>query len=145
MNWTLTHKGLVISALMAVIAGGLTASASGNEREYSVWVNGHPVEVLAIPAPSHHDWQLPDEAAQPYWASLFDAEGEITVRVESDSDISAARVLPLSCGVVPRHDKAHALEFTATPPFTLSVEPRPRPGARRLRHRQRMCRPSHPN
>ena len=97
--------------------------------EYRVLVNDRPVEVLDIPAPSHHDWQLPDEAAQPYWAALFDAEGEVTVRVESESDLSATRILPLSRGIAPRMDGAHALEFTATPPFTVSVEPRPRHGA----------------
>ena len=97
--------------------------------EYRLWVNGRPAEVLDIPAPSHHDWQLPDEAAQPYWATLFDAEGEVTVRVESASDLSATRILPFSRGIAPRMDGAYALEFKATPPFTLAVEPRPRHGA----------------
>ena len=97
--------------------------------EYRVWVNGRPVEVLDIPAPSHHDWQLPDDAVRPYWAALFDAVGEVVVRVESKSDLAATRILPLSRGIVPRKDGAHALEFAATPPFTVSVEPRPRHGA----------------
>ena len=99
------------------------------EPEYRVWVNGREVDVIDIPEPAHHDWQLPDEAALPYWAALFDVEGEASVRIESRSDLSATRILPLSRGIVPRHDGVHAVEFTASPPFAVSVEPRPRLGA----------------
>jgi len=125
----IVHKSLHAAAFVAaamVLGCAIPGHAS---PEYRVSVNGQAVEVLDIPAPSHHDWQLPDEAAQPYWAALFDAEEEVTVRVESESDLSATRILPLSRGIAPRHDGAHALEFTATPPFTISVEPRPRHGA----------------
>ena len=114
-----------VAAAMA-LGCAITGRAS---PEYRVLVNDRPVEVLDIPAPSHHDWQLPDEAARPYWAALFDAEGVVTVRVESESDLSATRILPLSRGIAPRLDGTHALEFTATPPFTVAVEPRPRHGA----------------
>ena len=118
------------AAFSVAAAMALGCAISGRASpEYRVWVDGRPAEVLDILAPSHHDWQLPDEAAQPYWAALFDAEGEVTVRVESESDLSATRILPLSRGIAPRLDGAHALEFTATPPFTLAVEPRPRHGA----------------
>ena len=96
------------------------------EPEYRVWVNGREVDVIDIPEPAHHDWQLPDEAALPYWAALFDVEGEASVRIESRSDLSDTRILPLSRGIVPRHDGVHAVEFTASPPFAVSVEPRPR-------------------
>ena len=123
-------RSLRRNALLAFAAVAIGGAIPGRAfPEYRVWVNGRSVEVLDIPAPSHHDWQLPDEAAQPYWAALFDAEGEVTVRVESESDLSATRVLPLSRGIAPRMDGAHALEFRATPPFTVSVEPRPRHGA----------------
>ena len=97
--------------------------------EYRVLVNGREVDVIDIPEPAHHDWQLPDEAALPYWAALFDVVGEASVRIESRSDLSATRILPLSRGIVPRHDGVHAVEFTASPPFAVSVEPRPRLGA----------------
>ena len=90
---------------------------------YRAWVDGRRVEVLEIPAPSMHDHQLPDDAARPYSAAIFDAEGTVTVRVESDADLSNTRILPLSRGIVPQLDGARALTFRAKPPFTLSVEP----------------------
>ena len=51
------------------------------------------------------------------------------MRVESESDLSATRILPLSREIEPRMDGEHTLEFRATPPFTVAVEPRPRHGA----------------
>ena len=75
-------RSLRRNALLAFAAVAIGGAIPGRAfPEYRVWVNGRSVEVLDIPAPSHHDWQLPDEAAQPYWAALFDAEGEVTVRV----------------------------------------------------------------
>ena len=112
-------------AMFACIASGAAAAAPG----YHVWVDGRPVEVLEIPAPSMHHRQLPGDAERPYAAALFDAAGEVSVRVESDADLSATRILPLARGVVPQFDGPHALTFKATPPFTLSVEPEPRHGA----------------
>ena len=118
---------LLAAALFAV--AGVAGAAGALVPEYRVWVNGREVDVIDVPAPAQHDWQLPDEAAQPYWAALFDVEGEATVRIESRSDLSATRILPLSRGVAPRHNGNHAVEFTATPPFTVAVEPRLRHGA----------------
>lgn len=114
---------------VAACAAGVRADDGAVAPEYRVWVNGREVDVIDVPAPAQHDWQLPDEAALPYWAALFDAEGEATVRVESRADLSATRILPLSRGIAPRHDGDHALEFTAAPPFAVSVEPRLRHGA----------------
>lgn len=99
------------------------------DPEYRVWVNGREVRALKIPAPTHHDTQLPDDAVHPYWAALFDAQGAVTVRIESDSDLSATRILPLSRGIRPSFPDDGSVEFTAAPPFTVSVEPRRRHGA----------------
>lgn len=124
---TLPGRSSVFFAAALFLAAAVLPA--GAEPEYRVWVNGREVDVIDIPAPAQHDWQLPDEAALPYWAALFDVEGEASVRIESRSDLSATRILPLSRGIVPRHDGAHAVEFTAASPFAVSVEPRPRLGA----------------
>ena len=118
-----TVSKFVVSLALAAAACSVFAA------QYRVTVDGRPVEVIEIPAPSMHDWQLPDEAVRPYFAALFDAGGEVVVRVESDADVSRTRILPLSRGVVPRIEGPHALTFAAKPPFTLSVEPEPRHGA----------------
>lgn len=114
---------------------GFTIMVDGREfnpfasSEYRVWVDGRQVDVLEIAAPTHHDSQLPDDAVHPYWAALFDAECEVSVRIESNAELSATRILPLSRGIRPVFPGDGSLEFRATPPFTVSVEPKPRHGA----------------
>ena len=117
MNDGCVRLKAVVAASVVFVA--VTAFGAG----YRAWVDGRRVDVLEIPAPSMHDWQLPDDAARPYSAAIFDAEGMVTMRVESDADLSNTRILPLSRGVVPQLDGIHALTFRAEPPFTLSVEP----------------------
>ena len=117
MNDGCVRLKAVVAASVVFVA--VTAFGAG----YRAWVDGRCVDVLEIPAPSMHDWQLPDDAARPYSAAIFDAEGMVTMRVESDADLSNTRILPLSRGVVPQLDGIHALTFRAEPPFTLSVEP----------------------
>ena len=101
-------------------AEGLASAA------YRVTVDGQPVDVIGIPAPSMHDGQLPEDSLEPYYAAFFDADREVTVAVEANGDLSRTRILPTSRGVVPRHVAPNRIEFNAKPPFTLSVEPQPR-------------------
>ena len=131
MAENITHDVSGVRFLLVAMAclSYIAAAAHGVDMSvvsgagYRAWVDGRRVEVLEIPAPSMHDHQLPDDAARPYSAAIFDAEGTVTVRVESDADLSNTRILPLSRGIVPQLDGARALTFRAKPPFTLSVEP----------------------
>ena len=103
-----------------------TAEGLASTSVYRVTVDGTPVDVMGIPAPSMHDGQLPEDALEPYYAAFFDADREVDVVVESPGDLSHTRILPLSRNVKPRVLSPGKIAFRAKPPFTLSVEPQPR-------------------
>ena len=103
-----------------VLAAGVALS------DYRVFVDGRPVPLVEAPKPTKY-WkgQMYDQYAQPYWAALVDAHGEVEVRVESaEHDLSQARIIP---GVVTVGERrAEAVTFKAKVPFRVSVEPQSR-------------------
>ena len=93
----------------------------------AVKVNGTPVEVMTLPAPTHC---LKGENAHPYHAAFFDADCEVEVEVVGgDAPMRDVRILPLAKGVKPQVTGERTMRFRATPPFTLAVEPQGRHGA----------------
>jgi len=123
----LTLTSLVRLCSAAVEASGLAVTPVPEEfvsSVYRVAVNGVPVDVLGVPAPTHHHGQLPKEAEQPYYAAFFEATNVVTVAVSSDlMNLDKVRILPTSSGVVPKADGKGGIAFRAKPPFCLSVEP----------------------
>ena len=117
------------SVLLFTLAGLLAASAVTvttwpavevrTSAPLAVKVNGKPVEVMTLPAPTHC---LKRNDAQPYGAVFFDADGEVEVEV-SGAPMRDVRILPLSRGVKPQVTGPRTARFRATPPFTLAVEP----------------------
>ena len=103
-----------------VLAAGVVLS------DYRVSVDGRPVPLVEAPKPTKY-WrgQMYDQYAQPYWAALVDAQGEVEVRVESDAhDLSQARIVPDVVNVGERH--AGVVTFKAKIPFKISFEPKSR-------------------
>ena len=83
-----TASKFVVSLALAA------AACSAFAAQYRVTVDGRPVEVIEIPAPSMHDWQLPDEAVRPYFRRMrgwFD-------RLR-DMDLANVRMETLSMGM----------------------------------------------
>lgn len=100
-----------------VLAAGVALS------DYRVLIDGRPVPLVEAPKPTKY-WkgQMYDRYAQPYWAALVDAHGEVEVRVESTvHDLSQARIIPEVTTVGER--RAEAVTFKAKVPFKVSVEP----------------------
>ena len=93
--------------------------------DYRVHVGGREISLTEAPKPTKY-WkgQMYDQYAQPYWAAIVDAEGEIEVKIESDvHDMSKANIMPLkdSMRVVKRGKREFV--FKAKVPFKVSVEP----------------------
>ena len=120
MRVLIVPKGLLFSAFcaMAIVASSFASP------DCRVSVNGCPMTLVEAPKPTKY-WkgQMYDQYAQPYWAALVDAHGDVEVRVESDSrDLSRTRIIP--------EDKVSqvvcstgCVTFRATVPFNVSVEP----------------------
>ena len=112
-----TFTGLL--AASAVTVTSWPAVEVRTSAPLAVKVNGKPVEVMTLPAPTHC---LKQNDAYPYHAVFFDADGEVEVEV-AGAPMRDVRILPLSRGVKPQVVDARTLRFRATPPFTLAVEP----------------------
>lgn len=113
---------------LAVCVGAVAGYPSEAKPDYRVFVNGRAIELIEAPKPDkYYSIHLTDEQAQPYWAALVDATGEVEVRVESDCrDLSATRILPVKPGLTPVARTKDAVTFRAKVPFKVSVEPTPR-------------------
>jgi len=113
---------LLVALAVILMAGSLVAA------DYRVFVNGRAVELIEAPKPDkYYACHMTDAQAQPYWAALVEAQGEVEVRVESDArDLSATRILPALPGLAIGSRAKNAMTFRAKVPFKVSVEPTPR-------------------
>ena len=119
----LFRAGGAASVVLAAIAA---PSPDEAVPDYRVFVDGRPVSLVEAPKPTKY-WkgQMYDQYAQPYWGALFDAQGEVEVRVESDAhDLSQTRIVPDVANVGKR--RAGVVTFKAKIPFMVSVEPQSR-------------------
>lgn len=114
-------------ALVARASDAATGAISFGP-DYRVFVNGRAVELIEAPKPDkYYSIHLTDAQAQPYWAALVDATGEVEVRVESDCrDLSATRLLPERPDMTAVSREKGVMTFRAKVPFKVSVEPTPR-------------------
>ena len=117
-----------VGLVTVVQASDVAAVASPSGPDYRVFVNGRAVELIEAPKPDkYYSIHLTDEQAQPYWAAVVDATGEVEVRVESDyRDLSATRLLPERPDMTTVSREKGVMTFRAKVPFKVSVEPTPR-------------------
>ena len=90
-------------------------SVSAGVPDYRVFVDGRQVDLVEAPKPTKY-WkgQMYDQFAQPYWAALIDAKGEVEIRVESDvQDLKSARFLPELPGLTEEERGGKSLTFRA--------------------------------
>ena len=114
--------------LFCGIAFARFLSVSAGVPDYRVFVDGRQVDLVEAPKPTKY-WkgQMYDQFAQPYWAALIDAKGEVEIRVESDvQDLKSASFLPELPGLMVKERGGKSLTFKAKVPFKVSVEPKPR-------------------
>ena len=117
-----------IRTILSLLACAVALQSLTAESDYRVFVNGRLVELVEAPKPTKY-WkgQMYDQYAQPYWAALVDAKGEVEIRVESDvQDLLATRFLPEVAGLTEVGRSAKSIVFKAKSPFKVSVEPKVR-------------------
>ena len=119
----------MLAAILAAIAAPLAANgevvvwpaAPGTAERggYSLFVNGIPVDVMAVPKSTIYA----EDKSFPYSYAMFDADEEVLVEIRSPLDLSRARVLPRRHAVLDMRAAKDSLSFRAKPPFTLAIEP----------------------
>jgi len=109
--------GFVLAASTLMSADARSNHAVRVTAEYSMTVNGRPVNVRK--ALNNTSKEVTDE----YAFATFDCDGAARVRIVSDLDMSNTVIRPLSKRVGFTLIDKHTIEFTAKTPFHYSVEP----------------------
>ena len=88
--------------------------------DYTVSVDGRPVEVIRVPTPEK---AYSPRLREPYSYAMFTSDGacEVTVRC-SIIGMASVAILPESKGVKPLRQSGDSVTFRMTPPMTLVVE-----------------------
>lgn len=110
--------------LLLVVFAFQTASLLGAREisdDYTVSVDGRPVEVIRVPTPER---AYSPRLKEPYSYAMFTSDGacEVTVKC-SITGMASVAILPESKGVKPLRRTGDSVTFRMTPPMTLAVEP----------------------